>query len=114
MSTYLSAEVQEGLRKAQDKAMRQSTRLSVHVGEDAHRIDELRPTGFSIAKERDPKLRGTVDIYDGPKHLFHALIIYSELDGDMMAYEFKQIRQALDQAPADFVRESDAPIALLR
>ena len=33
--------------------------------------------------------------------------------GEHMRYEFKQIKQAVDQAPSDFVREEPAPIALL-
>ena len=114
MDTFLSPEVQAGLRSAQEKALRRSTRLSVHVGNEAHRIDKLWDGGFEIAKDRDPKLRGSIDIYDGPKHLFRALIIYSELEGENMRYEFKQVSQASGQAPVDFVREETAPIALLR
>jgi len=114
MDSYISPEVRKGLLAAQEKAMHSSGRLSVHVGEEAFSIDKLWDGGFEIDRLRDPKLRGAVDIYDGPKHLFNALIIYSELQDEMMRYEFKQVSQAREQAPSDFVREQPAPIALLK
>lgn len=114
MDAYLSPEIKAGIDAAHKRALRSSKRLCVHVGDSVHKIDRLWADGFEIAKSRDPKLRGSVDIFDGPKHLFRALIIYSEADGDMMRYEFKQIKQAVDQAPSDFVRDEPAPIALLR
>ena len=114
MDTFLSPEIKAGIHAAQDKAIRTSGRLSVHVGDVVHRIEKLFETGFEISLTHDPKLRGSIDIYDGPKHLFQALIIYSEADGDVMRYEFKRIKQAVDQAPIDFERKKEAPIALLR
>ncbi|MEM7243357.1 MAG: hypothetical protein AAF429_14330, partial [Pseudomonadota bacterium] len=77
-------------------------------------IDKLWDGGFEIDRLREPKLRGAVDIYDGPKHLFSALIIYSEVEGEAMRYEFKQVSQARTQAPSDFVQEQAAPNALLK
>ena len=114
MDSYISPEVRKGIQVAQEKALQTSGRVSVHVGDEAFSIDRLWDSGFEIDRLRDPKLRGAVDIYDGPKHLFSALIIYSELEGEAMRYEFKQVSQAREHAPIDFVQEQSAPIALLK
>ena len=114
MEAFFSPEIQAGIRAAQNRDLKTSNRLCVHVEDGVYKIDTLSENGFEIAKDRAPKLRGSIDIYDGPRHLFHALIIYSEVDGDVIRYEFKQIKQARDAAPKDYVRETPAPIALLR
>ncbi|MEM7242283.1 MAG: hypothetical protein AAF429_08865, partial [Pseudomonadota bacterium] len=82
MDSYISPEVRKGFLAAQEKALRTSGRVSVHVGDEAFSIDKLWDGGFEIDRLREPKLRGAVDIYDGPKHLFSALIIYSEVEGE--------------------------------
>jgi hypothetical protein len=58
-------------------------------------------------------MRGLIDIYDGPRHLYQALIVASARDGDMMRYEFKRNTAAATQAPVDFEQAPNRPVALL-
>jgi hypothetical protein len=113
MSDFLPKEVMDGLRAAQKKAERKRSRRSVHVGDDVYPILQFAEEGFALDAEYAPHLRGLVDIYEGPKHLYQALIVASEIKGDLMRYEFKRNTVASDHAPRDFYQEQDAPIALL-
>ncbi|MEM6727997.1 MAG: hypothetical protein AAF618_05820, partial [Pseudomonadota bacterium] len=71
-------------------------------------------TGFSLDPEDAPNLRGLVDLYDGPRHLYQALIVTSSEEAGERRYEFKRNTAAQDEAPLDFVREAPKPIALLK
>ncbi|MEM6307001.1 MAG: hypothetical protein AAF701_03330 [Pseudomonadota bacterium] len=113
MTTFLPKEVTEGLRAAQKKAMQKSHRLRVYTGTTTVKILKLWDTGFSVDLEEAPRLRGLVDLYDGGRHLYQCLIVASEEQGDVMFYEFKRNTMAQDAAPLDFVRDANAPIALL-
>lgn len=113
MSDFLPKEVLDGLRAAQKKAERKRSRRSVHVGDDVYPILQFAEEGFALDAEHAPRLRGLVDIYEGPRHLYQALIVASEVRGDIMRYEFKRNTPASDHAPRDFYQEQDVPIALL-
>ncbi len=113
MSDYLPKDVREGLeRKRKGDRLRRSLRR-VHVGDDIYPILEFASDGFAVDAETAPRLRGFVDIFDGSRHLYQALIVASQVDGDLMRYEFKRNTPATDTAPVDFERATDAPIALL-
>jgi hypothetical protein len=58
-------------------------------------------------------LRGLVDLFDGAIHLFQCLIIANERDEDEMLFEFNRLTAVSEQPAIDFVRDPDAPIALL-
>jgi len=111
--TFLPKEVAEGLNAARKKSLLKSSRLRVHAGGDIVKVLRYWDTGFAVDLESAPKLRGLVDLYDGGKHLYQCLIVAAEEDGDEMAYEFKRNTMAADKAPLDFVRDANAPIALL-
>jgi hypothetical protein len=113
MESFLSDEVRVGLEQARKRAAKASKRLCVHVGNDVFRITQTFDNGFSVPADLDTDLRGLVDVYDGPKHLFQCLIVCAELSDDDVHYEYKRTTEAVDQAPVDFVRVEDAPIALL-
>ena len=113
MTGYLPQEVLEGLKAAQKKAERKSSRRSVHIGDDVYRILQFAEEGFTLDASDAPKIRGLVDIYEGPRHLYQALIVATERTGDRMRYEFKRNTLASDHAPRDFYQEQDVPIALL-
>lgn len=70
-------------------------------------------TGFAIEGETAPRLRGRVEIYDGSRLLYQCLVIDSAESGDEYVFEFKWVHAIPDRPPADFVREADAPIAML-
>ena len=113
MESFLSDEVRRGLDQARKRATKASSRLCVHVGDTVYRVTKTFDNGFCVPAEVGAELRGLVDVYDGPKHLFQCLIVCAELADDEVHYEYKRTTEAVDQAPVDFVREEDAPIALL-
>lgn len=113
MTTFLSAEVAEGLRAAQKKSVLKSSRLRIHAGGDIIKVLSFRDGGFTVDLESAPKLRGLVDIYDGGKHLYQCLIVAAAEQGDEMSYDFKRNTMANDAVPLDFERDVHAPIALL-
>lgn len=114
MEAFYSKEVMEGLEKARKKAERKRNRLCVHVGDEVFSVLKVWEDGFSVYSDKVPKLRGLVDLYDGPKHLSQCLIIRADTAGDVVTYEFKRRTEAVDSAALDYEVGLDAPIALLR
>lgn len=113
MSTYLPQDVREGLDAARIARLRNSNRLRVIVGGETWPLLRLWRTGFSVEADKVPPLRGLVDVYEGPTHLYQCLIVASEEEGGEMCYEFKRNTVAHDKAPLDHFRDPEAPIALL-
>jgi hypothetical protein len=113
MESFLSNEVRLGLDQARKRAIKSSNRLCAHVGDNVYRITQTFENGFSLPAELDIDLRGLVDVYDGPKHLYQCLIVCAEKAAGEVHYEYKRSTEAVDQPPVDFVRKEDAPIALL-
>ncbi len=113
MSEYLPKEVREGLERARKAALRKKSRLRVHAGESVFPVLELHDAGFEVLREDAPHLRGLVDLYDGARHLYQCLIVASEEAGERMKYDFKRATEVRAKAPLDFVRDENAPVALL-
>lgn len=113
MSSFLPQSVRDELAAAQKLARRRRATRVVHVGDEAFAILEMNEEGFSVDAEDAPRLRGLIDIYDGPRHLYQALIVASEQVGDLMCYEFKRNTAALTRAPVDFETPEDRPVGLL-
>ena len=113
MSTYLPKEVQEGLDQARKRDLQRKSRLRVHVGDEVYSVLRFWNDGFSLDVEDAPHLRGLVDLYDGSRHLYQCLIVASEEEMGEMRYAFNRSTAAVDRAPLDFVRDENAPIALL-
>jgi hypothetical protein len=110
---YLPEDVRKGLEAAQAKAARKGSRLCVHVGESVHPLVQLTDDGFTVDAERVPRLRGLVDIYDGPRHLSRALIIAAAEDGALMRYEFKRETPIKTQPIRDYADEREGPTGYL-
>lgn len=106
-------EVREGLELARKQSLRRGDKLCVHDGDVVHRILRIWDNGFALSAKTAPRLRGRVDIYDGSRQLYQCLIIDSDVKGDERVFDFKWVNNVPDRPPADFVREADAPIALL-
>ena len=113
MSTYVSKEVRAELNAARIATLKKSSRLRVEMDDNTYKILTLWKDGFTVEAETTPRLRGLVDIYDGANHMYQCLIIADEEVAGEMCYEFKRNTIAADQAPLDFYRAPDAPIALL-
>ncbi len=110
---FLPKEVQAGLEKARKQSLRKQSRLRVHTDDNIFPVLRYWDTGFSLDIDNAPQLRGLVDLYDGGRHLYQCLVVASEEENGQMIYEFKRSTAAKDKAPLDFVRDVNAPIALL-
>jgi hypothetical protein len=102
MSNFLPQAVRDELAAAQKSARRRRATRVVHIGDEAFPILEMTEDGFSVDATDAPRLRGFIDIYDGAQHLYQALIVASEQQGDLMRYEFKRNTVAETTAPVDF------------
>jgi hypothetical protein len=113
MSDYLPQSIREELAAAQKSVRRSSATRMVRVGAATYPIIEMTERGFSVDADDAPRLRGLVDIYDGPRHLYRALIVASDQVGDLMHYEFKRNTAVATHAPVDFETVTDRPTGLL-
>lgn len=113
MYEFLPEAVRDGLAQARKQSIRRGNRLCVHDGDAVHRINRLWDDGFAVDAKTAPKLRGRVDIYDGSRQLYQCLVIDSAVKGDEKHFEFKWLSAIPDRPPADFVRDADAPIAMI-
>lgn len=113
LDSFLSAEILQGLEQARANALRGNNRLRVVVGEDVFPIIRNWDGGFTLMAKDAPHLRGAVDIYHGANWLYECLVFCSAQDGFEMVYEYKRRTRALDQQPVDFVRDLEAPVALI-
>jgi hypothetical protein len=113
MSTFLSREIREGLAEAHKQTARKRTRLKVRASGAEFPIVRFSQSNFALEAQDAPKLRGLVDIYDGARHLYQALIVTSQLQGDEVEFEFKRNTVAADRPAVDFERDIAAPVGLL-
>ncbi len=111
---YLPQEVRDGLARARDRDRRRSGgRLRVQVGDTWYPILRYDETGFEVALQTAPKLRGLVEIHEGPRFLRSVLIVATEPVGDAMRYVFKRATAARTSPPLDYERPSDEPLGYL-
>jgi len=113
MLEHLPEDIRRGLEAARMRGERRGSRLCVHLNGAAFPVRRLWDGGFALDAARAPRLRGVVDIFDGPRHLLHALIIASELDEGEMRYEFKQVTAVGTGPVRDYAEEAPAPSGFL-
>ena len=113
MDIVLPKDVQAGLDAARKASLQKSARLRIEVDGAVHKVLRMWKTGFAIAQEDAPHLRGLVDLFDGANHLFQCLIVASTEEQDEMHYEFKRATAVAQTAALDFVQASDAPAGLI-
>ena len=113
MLEHLPEDIKTGLDAARTRALRRGTRLCVHAGDQVFPIIKLWETGFSVDPQRVPKLRGLVDIYDGPRHISQALIIAADEEDGRVVYDFKRETVVGETPIRDYVEEKPAPAGLL-
>ncbi len=113
MLEFLPKDVREGLDAARKRKTKAQTRLRVRVGEKEFPLLRYWDEGFALDADDAPNLRGLVDVYEGARHVSQCLIIASAEDAGEMVYDFKRVTLASDNAPLDYVRKDDAPIALI-
>ena len=110
----LPADIREGLARAQARDRKATGgRLRVQMGEAWYPIRSYDAHGFEVALEVAPKLRGLVEIHDGPRLIRTALIVAVEPAGDAMRYAFKRTTAARATAPLDYEQAAETPFAYL-
>lgn len=113
MLEHLPEDIARGLAAARAREARKGTRLCLHVGDAVYPLRRLWETGFAIDAARAPGLRGLVDLYDGPRHISHCLIIASSVEGDERIFEFKRETPVERPQVTDYAPEGDGPKILL-
>ncbi len=113
MEIIFSKEIQAGLDAARLAGLRKASRLRVHVDGQACPVLRMWKTGFAVAADDTPRLRGLVDLFDGANHLFQCLIIAGEEDAGEMQYEFKRATAVAHAAALDFEKSAQAPVGYL-
>ncbi|MCG3268730.1 hypothetical protein [Yoonia sp. I 8.24] len=113
MYEFLPEAVRHGLEEARKAALKRKDRLSVHDGDDTYRIRRFWDGGFALDLAGSDRLRGHVDIYDGPKHLYQCLVVSSVAEDNERVFEFKWLRPVTDGPAADYVMPEFAPAGLL-
>jgi len=113
MNDFLPDAVRQGLEQARKTALRRSTRLCVHDGEEVYAIRRLWDGGFALDADVADKVRGRVEIYDGSRHLYQCLIVGSEKDGDERIFDFKWLHPVKETAPVDYEQPNFVPAGLI-
>ena len=90
----LSDDIQADLAAAHARTRRKAARLRVEADGVSHLILRMDTSGFVIAADHDPMLRGLVDIFDGARHRYQCLIIASRLNDGEVACDFKRLTAA--------------------
>lgn len=103
MLEYLTEELREGLRSAR-RTRQRGSRLHIQLGDTVFPLRRLWDTGLSVDAGRLEHLRGLVDIYDGPRHIGHCLIVASTVEGDDLICEFKSFQTVCEAPPVDYAR----------
>ena len=107
MESVLPGEVLTALEQDRRDSRRARTRHLVVAGERQHRIMELTETGFVIAADDLPHLRGYVEIMLGQERIARRLVVFAWAREGLVGYEFKH-DAASREIPADFVEPDHA------
>lgn len=111
---FLPKEVREGLERARrQNEKRTGGTLRVQVGDAWYPILSYDRTGFEVALDVAPKLRGLVEIHDGPRHVRSVLIVATEAMDGAMRYSFKRTTAARMRAPVDYELTGELPVGYL-
>ena len=111
----------EAVRAARESARLKAARrarLRVHThdegtGGGVFEVLRLWDGGLALDARHLPRLRGLVDIHDGPRHILQCLVVASGVEGDELVCEFKRSTRVSDRAPLDFWKDEDAPAGYL-
>lgn len=113
MNDFLPDAVRQGLEQARKNALRRSSRLCVHDGDDVFAIRRLWDGGFALDADVADKVRGRVEIYDGARHLYQCLIVGSAAEGDERVFDFKWLHPVSETAPVDYEQPDFVPAGLI-
>ena len=103
MESILPGEVLSAMEDDRRNSRRARTRHLVVAGERQHRIIELTETGFVIAADGLPHLRGYVGIMLGEEQIARRLVVFAWARDGRVGYEFKHDATSRE-TPADYVK----------
>ena len=113
MNDFLPDAVTQGLEQARKTALRRSTRLCVHDGDEVYAIRRLWDGGFALDADVADRVRGRVEIYDGSRHLYQCLIVDSADEGEERVFDFKWLHPVSEKAPVDYEQPNFVPAGLI-
>ncbi|KQI69274.1 hypothetical protein AN189_06900 [Loktanella sp. 3ANDIMAR09] len=113
MNDILPDAIRKGLQEARRVSLDRGERLCVHDGDDVYRILRFWQDGMALDAGACDKLRGRVDIYDGARHLYQALILGADVTDGECHFRFKWLHPVRQTAALDFESELRAPAGLL-
>ncbi len=102
MDSILPGDVLSAMEAGRRNSRRARTRHLVVAGERQHRIMELTETGFVIAADGLPHLRGYVEVMLGEQLVARRLVVFAWARDGLVGYEFKH-DDANRETPADYV-----------
>ncbi len=103
MESVLPQEVLSAMEAGRRKSRRARTRHLVVASARQHRIMELTETGFVIAADGLPHLRGYVEIMLGEELVARRLVVFAWARDGLVGYEFKHDASSRE-TPADYVK----------
>ena len=110
MLEFLPEDIRAGLAQAQRRAQRRQSRLHIQLGDMVFPILRFWESGLSLDGALAPgKIRGLVEVYDGPRHIFQCLIYTSEHEGDELICAFKRMSVIAEAPAADYWRGENQP-----
>jgi hypothetical protein len=113
MLEFLPSDIRDALAAARRRADRRRARLRVQVGGAVFPILRLGDGGMVLDAGLTPHLRGHVEVFDGARHLFSALIVATASENGELHCDFKRTTRAADRAALDFCQDEHAPAGLL-
>lgn len=114
MLEYLTQDLRDGLEAARRRQQRRKSRLHLQLGDAVFPVLRLWSDGFTLDAAMCPvRLRGLVDLYDGPRHIFQCLIVASAVEAGEVVCEFKRATPVRDRAALDYWRDENAPAGYL-
>ena len=105
--------VRAGLDEARKRDPRRRSRLRIVAGDAVYPILRFWETGFALDAGQVVSLRGSVDIFEGPRHLYTSLIVASDIENGDLICTMKRSTLTRDRPPLDHVRDEDAPVGYL-
>ncbi len=113
MIESLPKDIGAGLMAARMQAGRRRSRLHIELDGRVFRVLRLWHGGMALDAADLPRLRGLVDIYDGPRHILQCLIVTSSAENGELICDFKRSTPVSDHAPLDFWKDEHAPAGYL-
>ena len=114
MLEYLPPELEEGFNAARKRALRRASKMRMQLGEAVFPVLRFWHDGFALDATLTPaRLRGLVDLYDGPRHVFQCLIVASEVEAGEVICSFKRATPVAERPALDYWRDENAPTGYL-